>query len=64
MTFPIDMVGKPCVMIAYRNDAPSFIGEYNEKGECVIRLGSYYARPAEWFDLKQKPKDQNYDDAP
>ena len=62
MNFPMDMVGKPCVMIVYSNNMPSFIGTYDENGRCVIKIGSNYARPAEWFDIDRKPKDQG--DAP
>lgn len=58
MSFPIDMIGKPCVVIAYSQNMPSFIGTYNEKGQCVVKLGSGYARPAEQFDIDRKPKDQ------
>ena len=45
MSFPIDMIGKPCVVISYSLYMPSLIGAYNEKGQCVVKLGSEYARP-------------------
>ena len=54
MPFPIALIGTACVMLN-----TGVIGIYDSDGQCVVKLGPMYARPAEEFDLRNKPKDQH-----
>ncbi len=50
----LTLAGKACVVLTL-----GLIGVYDENGQCVVRVGPHYARPAEPFDIQHAPKDQN-----